>query len=496
VILKPTSKLDSLLQTYPFLQEFLAGLSPKFGKLKNPILRRTVGKVASLEQVARLGDFPVGRLLEAIAAEIRRVAREPVEIEAGDSSKGPAPLADREARKEVLKDIIRELHRGGDVEVLKKRFAGLVRDVSGSEIAAMEQELITEGLPETEVRRLCDVHVRIFEEALDEKPAAPAIPGHPLHTLTLENRALERLVAEARSALSPAASPGKAGDWEGRRKRLLDLADALAQVEKHYLKKENQLFPLLESRGASGPSKVMWAIHDDIRAHLKGFREALGRGDRGEAVKAGELVLGELSDMIAKEEKILFPMSLETLDDGDWARVKHGEEEIGYAWITPGNFWKPSSVGGDEEKPMTSSGPDRTGAPVALDTGALTPETINLLLTHLPVDVSFVDAEDTVRYYSATKDRIFTRTPAVIGRKVQNCHPSKSLDAVNKILEAFKAGTRSEAEFWIEAGGKFVHIRYFAVRDSSGRYRGCLEVSQDVTRIRGLRGQKRLLDWE
>jgi DUF438 domain-containing protein len=495
MILRPTSKLDPLLQAYPFLQEFLAGLSPKFGKLRNPVLRRTVGKVASLEQVARLGDFPVGRLLEAIAAEIRRAAGESVEIEAGASLGPSAPMADREARKEVLKDIIRELHQGGDVETLKRRFAELVRDVSGSEIASMEQELIAEGLPEAEVKRLCDVHVRIFEEALDKKPAPPAIPGHPLHTLTLENRALERLVAKARSALSPASSPGKAGGWEGRRRRLLDLADALAQVEKHYLKKENQLFPLLESHGVSGPSKVMWAIHDDIRAHLKGFREALGRGDRGEAVKTGELVLGELSDMIAKEEKVLFPMSLETLDDRDWARVKHGEEEIGYAWITPGNFWKPSAISGKEEKPITSFVTDRTGAPVALDTGALAPETINMILTHLPVDISFIDDEDTVRYYSATKDRIFTRTPAVIGRKVQNCHPSKSLEAVNKILAAFKAGARDEAEFWIETGGKFVHIRYFAVRDAAGRYRGCLEVSQDVTRIRNLRGQKRLLDW-
>ena len=131
-----------------------------------------------------------------------------------------------------------------------------------------------------------------------------------------------------------------------------------------------------------------------------------------------------------------------------------------------------------------------------LDTGALSLELINLVLTHLPVDVSFVDDRDTVRYYSANKDRIFPRSPGVVGRKVQNCHPPKSVDVVSKILAAFKAGTRDEAEFWIETGGKFIHIRYFAVRDAAGRYRGCLEVSQDVTRIRALKGQKRLLDWE
>jgi len=136
------------------------------------------------------------------------------------------------------------------------------------------------------------------------------------------------------------------------------------------------------------------------------------------------------------------------------------------------------------------------GGAFGLDTGALTPELVNLVLTHLPVDVSFVDAEDTVRYYSATPGRIFKRTPAVIGRKVQDCHPAKSVGTVVKILEAFKSGAKDTAEFWIELGGRFVHIRYFAVRDAAGRYRGCLEVSQDVTRIRALEGEQRLLDWD
>jgi hypothetical protein len=139
---------------------------------------------------------------------------------------------------------------------------------------------------------------------------------------------------------------------------------------------------------------------------------------------------------------------------------------------------------------------DKPNTLLDLDTGALTPELVSLVLTHLPVDVSFVDEEDTVRYYSAKKDRVFPRSPGVIGRKVQNCHPPKSMDVVDRILKAFKAGTRDTAEFWIETGGKFVLIRYFAVRDAKRRYRGCLEVSQDVTRIRALAGQKRLLDWE
>ncbi|MDH4196298.1 MAG: PAS domain-containing protein, partial [Candidatus Aminicenantes bacterium] len=236
------------------------------------------------------------------------------------------------------------------------------------------------------------------------------------------------------------------------------------------------------------------AIHDDIRRDLKALRQALGAGRTAEAAEVGERVLRAMSDMISKEEKILFPMSLEALDTNDWARVRTGEEEVGYAWVKPARE-RPRAV--SEAGPTPESiREERTEMRIPLETGALTAEEINLVLTTLPVDISVVDESDTVVYYSATPDRIFPRSPGVIGRKVQNCHPSKSLDAVNKILQAFKAGTRDVAEFWIETGGKFVHIRYFALRDGQKRYRGCLEVSQDVTDIRRLQGEKRLLDWK
>ena len=395
-------------------------------------------------------------------------------------------------RKEVLKDIIRDLHRGGDVQELRKRFAVLVRDTSGGEIAAMEQELIAEGLPEEEIKKLCDVHVQVFKESLEGQPAAGYIPGHPLHTLAAENRELEKIVARTRDLL--ALLREQAGDraWPADRAKLASLIDTLAEVEKHYLKKENQLFPRLEEKGKSGPSKVMWAVHDDIRAHLKDFRRTLELGDSALVVKTGTWVLQEISDMIYKEEKILFPMSLVMLDERDWARVKKGEEEVGYAWVTPGREWAPAAP--PERGGVAAKTAD--GSRLALDTGALSVEQVNLLLTSLPVDISFVDENDTVVYYSATRERIFPRTPGVIGRKVQNCHPPKSLDTVNRVLDAFRAGLRDTAEFWIESGGKFIHIRYFALRGGGGEYRGCLEVSQDVTGIRALRGEKRLLDWD
>jgi DUF438 domain-containing protein len=366
----------------------------------------------------------------------------------------------------------------------------LVKDVSGAEIGAMEQELIDEGLPETEVRRLCDLHVKVFESALDAGPQPESEPGHPLRTLAAENKALLELVARARAALDEVQQGGLAPN--AIRARLLPLVEDLAQIEKHYLKKENQLFPRLEAKGVSGPSKVMWAVHDDIRAHLKDLRRSIDLGDADLVARTGRWVLQEIADMVGKEEKILFPMVRELLDAGDWDRVKKGEEEVGYAWIPPAPAWPAAATG----LPAGAGETEARSGSIALDTGRLTPEQIDLMLTRLPVDVSFVDENDTVVYYSAAPERVFPRTPGIIGRKVQNCHPPKSLHVVERILEAFRAGERDTAEFWIDLHGRFVHIRYFALRDAAGAYKGTLEVSQDVTAIRALRGERRLLDWD
>jgi uncharacterized protein len=262
------------------------------------------------------------------------------------------------------------------------------------------------------------------------------VPGHPLHTLMAENRALEGLLAGLKALIQEPGSGRVPPPPAETAAALTTLAGKLAEVEKHYLKKENQLFPLLESKGVSGPSKVMWAIHDDIRGHLKEFRRLIEAKDLDSAFRLGRWLATEMADMIYKEEKILLPMSLETLDDADWARVKRGEEEVGYAWIRPGTEWTPAAAPGEgEEKAPGAPYPGSAGT-LELSTGALTLEQIDLLLTHLPVDISFIDADDVVRFYSATEDRIFVRTPAVIGREVRNCHPGKSVHIVDAILKA------------------------------------------------------------
>ena len=473
--LSPDTKVNDLLKKYPFIKEFLVELDSHFKALENPLLRKTLGRVATLSKVAMIGGIELNKLLAEIAGAIKDKTGQDVEIEGIQKSE---VITDPDQRIEALKNIIKDLHKGEDIKKLKQRFLSLIRDVAPSEIANMEQRLIDEGMPEEEVKRLCDVHVEVFKESLEDK-VVPGLPaGHPVHTYMLENRAAEKIILK----LQAIHDIGKEKDT------LVSGLKELSKINLHYTRKENQLFPILEAHGISGPSKVMWALHDDIRKMIKDANEAAGAGTI--SLDVLKTLFGTLNDMIYKEEHILFQMALETLGESDWVKVREGEEEIGFAWISAPEKWSPS-----EELFLENLPPEKIGS-MNLDTGLLTVEQINLLLTHLPVDISYIDENDKVAYYSNTEDRIFPRSPGIIGRSVQNCHPSKSVDMVNRILDSFRDGTKSTAEFWIQLGGKFIHIRYFAIRDTQGTYKGCLEVSQDVTAIRGLEGEKRLLDWE
>ena len=485
--LNANTKIDDLLQSYPFLMEYLVSRSPKFKLLESAVMRKTVGKVATVAQAAVIGGIDPGKLIDDLAGEIRK--RTGTDVVAGKGAGAGAPLQDADARQEGLKSIMRDLHGGVEMSILKQRFHELIKDIDPSEIAKMEQRLMDEGMPESEVKRLCDVHVEVFKESLSAQDA-PVVPrGHPVHTFMLENRAAEGLLHGLDHVLAKLGyTPDKAA-FEKEQKGLAKLVESLSDINIHYLRKENQLFPILETRGITGPSQVMWALHDDIRIALKSAQEGVKNSQVPDVVNTLRYLSKSIRDMIYKEEHILFPMATDLLTDVEWQKVRQGEEEIGYAWISPelgvtaGSGAAPAPVG-------AGSGT------VKLDTGQMTFEQVNMMLKHMPVDISFVDEKDEVRYYSATKDRIFPRSPGVIGRKVQNCHPPKSFAMVQRILDEFRAGRRDKADFWIQMKGRFLLIQYFAVRDEKGMYKGTLEVSQDVTDIRKLEGQKRLLDWE
>lgn len=380
----------------------------------------------------------------------------------------------RQEKAEELKKLILALHAGEPFEQVKAQFDELIEGVSPEEIAAMEQQLIQEGLPVAEVQRLCDLHIGVIRGGLESGPGIDVPPGHPVHTYMLENRQFERLADDL----------VQADDRDALATRL----EALSVIDIHYLRKENQLFPYLENHGVSGPTQVMWGIHDKIRAALRALKEKVDSGNLTKAKEEAAEVVRPIAEMIYKEEKILFPLALEKLTNSEWSKMRRGDDEIGYAFETPLE-WRPAA----HEVPASAT--DSLAGVISLSTGQLTQQQLTRMLTHLPVDLSFVDAEGRVQFYSDNPERIFPRSPAVIGRNVANCHPPESVDTVLKILAAFKEGSRDSARFWLELHGRFLLIQYFAVRSEGGEYLGCLEVSQDVTDIRSLDGEQRLLDW-
>ncbi|HAF71228.1 MAG: Sensory box protein [Acetothermia bacterium 64_32] len=390
-----------------------------------------------------------------------------------------------EDRKRALKGILRRLHAGESPDALKGEFRRAVGDVTPVEIAQIEQELVREGISREEIAKLCDVHLALFRESLEEvEPLAP--PWHPIHILMEEHRRMLGFAKRLRKAAERlAGSPGDAGLLA----EIEDLMKHLEEAESHYLREENVLFPALERHGIAEPPQVMWMEHDHIRSLKKELRRLHAAREQGYEPRLAEFALA-LSDTLVrhfhKEGKILFPTALGVIPEAEWPALRAEFDEIGYCCFTP-----PPPPAPEGEPP---SQPRPVEGMVELPTGSFTVKELAAVLDALPVDITFVDAEDRVRYFNQSKDRIFVRSKSVIGRTVQNCHPQKSVHVVNRILEDFRAGRRDVAEFWINLKGRLVYIRYFPVWSPEGEYLGVIEVTQDVTGVRELKGERRLLD--
>lgn len=392
-------------------------------------------------------------------------------------------------RKEALKEVIKRLHAGESVEDLKSKFGEIISGATAGDIADAERAMISEGVSVGEIQRLCDLHVAVFRESLDEEPPPESLPGHPVFTFRMENEVTMRLI----EAMDDTLIDWQDGD-ESKLQALRNQAENLKSIEKHYSRKENLLFPYLEKKNFEGPSQVMWGVDNEIRAQIKSFTEYINspQPDVEEALSQFVDLSQNIQEMIYKEEKILFPEALNRLTEKEWGEIREQEDEIGYFNVTPRDTWQPSEEEEPDQEPAAKE-MDSEGL-IFLSTGALTQEQIDLMLTNLPVDVTFVDEFDRVRYFTQGRERIFDRSPSIIGREVVKCHPPQSVDKVVQILDDFRAKKRNVAEFWIQMGGQFIHIRYFALRDAEGNYKGCIEVSQNVTHIRALEDEKRLLD--
>jgi uncharacterized protein len=397
-----------------------------------------------------------------------------------------------------LKIVVDKLSEGAAPSEVKREFRELIEGADASEVAALEQSLIDGGVPVEEVQRLCEVHADVFKSGLERGERPDRMPGHPVHTYLAENAQARK---RARALLFASL-----GGLDAIRRAAGDLRPIIV----HYERKENQLFPFLERAGFTGPSKVMWGKHDEIRAAFKELDGALAAGDSGKARKAARDIARRVRMMIFMEERILLPNALKRLGESDWAAVRRGEDAIGFAWVRPGAAWDPALVAAGPYANFAAAAgaaaPPASAAPAApptldgstdipLSTGSLPLDWLDRVLKSLPVDVAFVDADDKVRYYSDSPHRVFPRSPGVIGRDVQNCHPPKSVAVVERILEAFRKKEKDKADFWLEVGGRFILISYKAIYGDGGEYLGTLEMSMDATEIRALEGQRRLLDW-
>lgn len=413
-----------------------------------------------------------------------------------------------------LKAVIDRLAAGASPSEVKKEFHELIKGADAAEVAAMEQSLIEGGMPVEEVQRLCEVHADLFKAGLERGQKVERMPGHPVHTYLAENKEARK---KAR-ALSLAA-------WAGP-PAVKKAAEELKPIITHYERKENQLFPFLERSGFTGPSKVMWGKHDEVRAAFKALEAALASGEAGAARSGARDLARRVRAMIFMEEKILFPNALKRLSDADWAAVRRGEEAIGFAWVKPGAEWDAALAARGGATPAAGAAPaggmyanlnaaiaaagagaaasaGAVSAPgavgpaavIPLSVGGLPLDYLDRIMKALPFDISFVDANDRVMYYSDSPHRVFPRSPGIIGREVQNCHPPKSVATVGRILDAFRKKEKDKADFWIQMGPKFVYISYKPIYDDAGTYLGTLEMSMDATELRGLEGQRRLLDW-
>ena len=396
-------------------------------------------------------------------------------------------INNREHRQKMLKEVIKELHDGRTVDEVKEKFAKVIEGVSASEISAMETQLVKEGLPIEEIQRLCNVHAAVFKGSIEEIHHPEEVPGHPVYTMRQENKAIEEYMDET---LNNNLKEFKEDDSKENINNLIQDLNLLWDIDKHYSRKENLIFPYLEKYGITAPPKVMWGVDDDIRALIKEGKLMLTdyRGNKEEVIEKIENMANEIKEMIFKEESILFPMALETLTEDEWIAIYKESDEIGYALIEPETQWELKRINiSDTEEKLPEAGH------VKFETGFLTPEEISQILNIIPGDMTFIDKNDTVKYFSQGKERIFARTKAVIGRNVQNCHPPASVHIVDKILEDFKSGKKDHEDFWIKMGDLYVLIRYFAVRSKDGEYLGTLEFTQNIAPIKGIEGEKRLL---
>ena len=410
-------------------------------------------------------------------------------------------------------EIVHEIKSAYDdgkisLEEARKALKDRVQHLAPYEIAIIEQEMVEETEDEC-IKEDIQAMLEVFQDVLVTKDQE--LPeNHPISCYRRENAKMKELLLSVEDLVQ---YPLIKNQW-------LELYEELLKFKIHLSRKQNQLYPVLEKKGFTRPTTTMWTLDDFIRDEIAECYSLLLEDKEEEFIgKQAELV-ADVRDLMDKEENILYPTSLEMINEEEFRYMAEGDQEIGFAYISV-----QADKSGNSASASSSASASTAGAPLSglssapgfaeelagllgkygfnnkeeklnVTTGQLTLEQINLIYQHMPVDLSYVDENELVCFYTDTKHRVFPRSKNVIGRDVKNCHPKASVHIVEEIIKKFRSGEQDKAEFWINKPDLFIYIIYYAVRDENGKFRGVLEMMQDCTHIRSLQGSQTLLTWE
>ncbi|HBV67953.1 MAG TPA: PAS sensor protein [Clostridiales bacterium] len=382
-----------------------------------------------------------------------------------------------------LIEYVNGLNDNSDGRELYAEYKNEIEAVKPQEAFEVFKSLLDDNVPPKDILIFLDKAINAFYNSLINYKWQRPSNDNFLKDMLLENEALVKKTDEIKSLM-------KVGDLKTKKESILKKIKELEEFDHHYLKKENILFPYMEKKMEKFEGlKIMWSLHDIVRNQIKTAEDVLGDECTTEQQvnsAIATLFFGILG-VKKKEELILFPAASEVLSEEDWDEMHKQSLEYKFPFI--GESVNAGAVS-EAESDLFSNGRFKT------DTGELTFDEILMVFGALPVDLTFVDENNRVRFFTKPKDRIFPRSAAVIGRDVKNCHPPESVHVVEEIIESFRSGRETTAKFWINMKGKIILIQYFALFDSSGKYRGVLEASQDITEIKSLDGERRLLKWE
>lgn len=391
----------------------------------------------------------------------------------------------RNKRTEELMSFALQLINGENGCKLIREHEDVLSSVTPFETMETLDGLLVSGVPLENVKANVGKILNAFYKSLVRHQWNKPGEGHFLHYLMQENREVEKILDEIK-LINKRIFKGEIEERAALTSQLKILMSRLRDYELHYIKKENILFPHIEKAFPKYRClQIMWSFHDEYRRAIKIINMNLNDKYPDYDLLNREIgkIFFVILPLVFREEQVIYPVAMEMLPESDWEDMMEQSSGQGWCYIEP-------PVRTSKKKDQGSAGM------INLGSGFLTSEQAQLIFNNLPVDVTYIDENDEVKYFTESKERIFPRSRAIIGRKVQNCHPPQSVDVVNKIIDAFRKGEKDHADFWIQMKGRFIYIRYFALRNEHGVYHGTLEVSQDATGARELTNERRLLNWE